>query len=146
MQKPWYDVHIYRLVNAKPFGKPMLDRGHRDIQRKIYDEVGMSKKDIGGKATHLKGFHAHRLAFLGVSKRNIAKATRWSGEKTKLRLHYLTDIVPKVILKSAGVHHESECILSRGRVQPHPNLLKSIWPELDEYWEAYNALPIKEQE
>ena len=144
--KPWYDVHIYTPVNAKPFGKPMSDRGHRDIQRKIYNEVGMSKKDLGGKVTHLKGFHARRLAFLGVSERNVAKAGRWSREKMKLRLHYLTDIVPEVILKSAGVYNESEYILPGGRVQPHADLLKSIWPELDEYWEAYNALPIKEQE
>jgi len=78
----------------------------------------MSKKDLGGQVSHLKGFHAGRLAFLGVSERNIAKAGRSSEEKTKLRLRYLTDIMLEVILKSARVENEREYILPHGRVQP----------------------------
>ncbi len=85
------------------------------------------------KKTHLFRAAGAKLAELkGVSEDQISRAGRWSRDQ--MTGCYLTSLPQPFMRRMAGHPAQSGCFeIQRARITPPTELLRLIWPELDQW-------------
>lgn len=128
--RAWYDA-------SKLY--PVTDRGMYAAFKKVSDELGL---DLG-KVTHMREFGARYLETLPyINEEDITRLGKWldGGDGGKVssvaRTNYFTNVAHKAMVAAGGHSEYTNVCIPRQHEQPHPELLKKIFPGLEEVTSA----------